>query len=455
MKELDKILDTLKDEMLDTLREWVRIPSVATEAAPGAPFGPVVREMLDKALADCEKLGFQTENFDGFIGHADMGTGDDEDALAILAHLDVVPQGDGWTKQPFGAEVHDGKLYGRGTSDDKGPAVAALYAMRAVQLAGIPLKRKVRLILGCDEESSWLDIEHYNKVAHMPRMGFSPDASYPVINIEKGMCGLELTATPAKEGLQVVAFNVGERPNVIPGTAVATVRGGHDLVGKTARIAERYGWPVEAKEENGLVTISAQGITGHAAHPEGSRNAIGQVLLTLRDLGAVGPIQVLADAIGTQYDGEGLGIQVSDRISGPLTCNLGIIRADEQQIKARLDIRFPLLVNPDMLEHVIRQHVPGFTVSGARAKTPHYVPENSELVQALLSAYHEVSGLPKHTIAIGGGTYARSLKEGVAFGALFPDEPDVAHKADESIDIGNLYKSMRIIAHAIVKLAGA
>ena len=456
MKELDRILESLKDDMLNTLRDWVRIPSVATsQAVPGEPFGPVVRQMLDKALADCEQMGFKAENFDGYIGHADMGEGDDEEALAILAHLDVVPQGDGWSKPPFGAELHDGKLYGRGTSDDKGPAVAALYAMRAVQMAGIPLKRKVRLILGCDEESNWLDIEHYKKVATMPAMGFSPDASYPVINIEKGMCGLELTAPPTKEGLQVVAFNVGERPNVIPGTATATVRGGQDLIEKTAQVADSFGWPVEAREENGLVTISAQGITGHAAHPEGSRNAIGQVLLTLRELGVQGPLKVLADATGTQYDGEGLGVKVSDRISGPLTCNMGIIRVDEQQVKARLDIRFPLLVNPDMLEHVIRQHLPGFTVQGARAKTPHYVPENSELVQALLSAYHEVSGLPKQAIAIGGGTYARSLKEGVAFGALFPDEPDVAHKADEYIDVGNLYKSMRIIAYAIVKLAGA
>ena len=456
MKELDNVLDSLKDEMISTVQEWVRVPSVANDdVQPGAPFGPVVRQMLDKAMEDAGKLGFKTEIFDGFIGHADLGEGDDEEALAILAHLDVVPVGDGWTLEPFGAQIKDGKVYGRGTSDDKGPAVAAMYAMKAVQQAGIPLKRKVRLILGCDEESNWKDIEHYKKVAHMPRMGFSPDACYPVINIEKGMCGLGLTAPVTGEGLEILSFDVGERPNVVPGQAVATIRGGIELAEKAGQISRKYGWPVAAEARDGIVTLTATGINGHAAMPESARNAIGQMLITLRDLGAEGPIKTLADAIGTEYNGESLGIKVEDKISGPLTCNMGIIRVNAQRVYARLDIRFPLLVNPEMLTHVIRQHLPGITVEDARAKTPHYVPENSELVQSLLDAYHEVSGLEKKALAIGGGTYARSLREGVAFGAAFPDEDDVAHQADEYISIESLTKSMKIIAYAIVKLAGA
>ena len=456
MKELDRILDSLKDEMVATVQEWVRVPSVANDdVQPGTPFGPDVRRMLDKAMADADQMGFKTESFDGYIGHADLSEGDDEEALAILAHLDVVPVGDGWKLEPFGAEIKDGRIYGRGSSDDKGPAVAAMYAMRAVQQAGIPLKRKVRLILGCDEESNWTDIDHYKKVAHMPRMGFSPDASYPVINIEKGMCGLGLTADVAKEGLEIISFNVGERPNVVPGQAVATIKGGIELAEKAGHISRKYGWPVSAEAKDGVVTLTATGINGHAAMPESARNAIGQMLITLRDLGAEGAIKTLADAVGTEYDGESLGIKVADKISGPLTCNMGIIRVDAERVYARLDIRFPLLVNPDMLTHVIRQHLPGFTVDGARAKTPHYVPENSELVQELLNAYHEVSGLEKKAIAIGGGTYARSLREGVAFGASFPGDEDVAHQADEYVSIDSLVKSMKIIAYAIVKLAGA
>ena len=455
MQQLDQILQSLEAPMLETLKEWVRIPSIKADPAPGAPFGPVLRQMLDKAMADCQALGMKTESFDGYIGHADMGEGSDEDALAILAHVDIVPVGDGWQREPFGAQVEDGKLYGRGTSDDKGPAVAALYAMHAVQQAGIPLKRKVRLILGCDEESGWLDIDHYNKVATMPRMGFSPDASYPVINLEKGMCGLELTAPASAEGLQVIVFNVGERPNVVPGLAAATVKGGEELVAKVAEIQKQYGWPVSASHDGGVVTITAKGITGHAAFPWHGRNAIGQVLVTLRELGVQGALKTLADTIGTAHDGAGLGAKVEDGMSGPLTCNLGIIRVEQGQVYARLDIRYPLLTNTQMLEKVIALHLPGIQVKEARFKAPHFVPEQSELVQSLLDAYHEVTGREKKTIAIGGGTYARSLKEGVAFGALFPEEPDVAHQADEYIDIQNLTANMRIFASAIVKLAGA
>ncbi len=454
MKELDVILEGLKEPMVSTLQEWVRIPSLKAEPEPGAPFGPVMRQMLEKAMADCRARGFQSEIFDGYIGHADMGDGPDEDALAILAHVDVVPVGFGWQKEPFGAQVEDGKIYGRGTSDDKGPAVAALYAMAAVKQAGIPLKRKVRLILGCDEESGWQDIAHYNKVATMPRMGFSPDAGYPVINIEKGLYGLELRAAPADNGLRILSFDVGERPNVVPGQATAQVAGGPELVEETAAISRRYGWPVTAQHDRGIVTLTATGIPGHAAMPEQGRNAIGQMLITLRDLGAAGPVKTLADTIGIDYDAAGLGADIRDGISGPLTCNMGIIRMDGKQLFVRLDIRYPLLTSTDMLKSLITQNLPGFEVTEVANKTPHHVPVSSPLVQALLDAYHEVTGLPRETVAIGGGTYARSLREGVAFGALFPDEADVAHQADEHMFIESLCKNMRIFAYAIVKLAG-
>lgn len=455
VSKLDGILNDLRQPMLETLKQWVRIPSVKDTPAPGAPFGTALRAMLDRAMEDCEKLGLDARGFDGYIGHADMGEGADEDALAILAHVDVVPVGDGWTMEPFGAQVKDGKLYGRGVSDDKGPAVAALYAMHAVQLAGIPLKRKVRLILGCDEESGWQDIDHYKQVATMPRMGFSPDGSYPVISLEKGMFRARLVGETSGEGLQVIRFDVGDRPNVVPGQATATVRGDEALAHRAEEIAAGYGWPLTASHEDGVVTLHAIGINGHAAMPWHARNAIGQVLLTLRDLGAQGALKVLADAIGTQHDGKGLGIALSDGMSGPLTCNLGIIRVSDGQVSAQLDIRCPLMTNPEMLEKMLALHVPGLELRDVGFRPPHFVPAQSELVTQLLDAYHEVTGLPRETLAIGGGTYARSLKQGVAFGAQFPDDEDVAHQADEYMKLESLYKNMRVFAYAIVKLAGA
>ena len=452
--KLNAIIESMHDEMIDTLQKWIRVPSVKGEAAPGAPFGKEVRSMLDMALADCEQMGFKTQNFDGYIAHADLGEGSDEDALAILAHLDVVPEGDGWKYPPYGAVIENGRMYGRGTSDDKGPAVAALYAMKAVKDAGIPLRRKVRLILGCDEESGWEDIAHYNKVATMPRMGFSPDASYPIINIEKGICRLELHGVLSNEDLQVIAFNNGERPNVIPGRASALVVGDAATVAQAEAAAKKLDIPAEVQLTDKGVSITVTGISGHAAYPETARNANGEMLLLLRELGVQGDLRLLADKIGLDYKGEGLEISVSDGISGYLTCNLGIIRAGEGGVYATLDIRYPVMTNPDMIIKNVSASLPGMRVEAMEVKEPHHVPAGSELVQNLLDAYHEVTGYERKCLYTGGGTYARSLQEGVAFGASFPQDEDLAHQANEYADIEGLYKNIKIFALAIVKLAG-
>lgn len=452
--KLNAIIESMHDEMIDTLQKWIRVPSVKGEAAPGAPFGKEVRSMLDMALADCEQMGFKTQNFDGYIAHADLGEGSDEDALAILAHLDVVPEGDGWKYPPYGAVIENGRMYGRGTSDDKGPAVAALYAMKAVKDAGIPLRRKVRLILGCDEESGWEDIAHYNKVATMPRMGFSPDASYPIINIEKGICRLELHGVLSNEGLQVIAFNNGERPNVIPGRASALVAGDAATVAQAEAAAKKLDIPAEVQLTDKGVSITVTGISGHAAYPETARNANGEMLLLLRELGVQGDLCLLADKIGLDYKGEGLEISVSDGISGYLTCNLGIIRAGEGGVYATLDIRYPVMTNPDMIIKNVSASLPGMRVDAMEVKEPHHVPAGSELVQNLLDAYHEVTGYERKCLYTGGGTYARSLQKGVAFGASFPQDEDLAHQANEYADIEGLYKNIKIFALAIVKLAG-
>ena len=452
--KLNAIIESMHDEMVETLKKWIRIPSVKGEAAPGAPFGKEVRSMLDTALADCDRMGFKTQNFDGYVGQIDFGEGGDEDALAILAHLDVVPEGDGWKYPPYGAVIENGRMYGRGTSDDKGPTVAALYAMKAVKDAGIPLRRKVRLIVGCDEESGWEDIEHYNKVATMPRMGFSPDASYPIINIEKGICRLALHGKLSSEGLRVIAFNNGERPNVIPGRASALIAGDEKTVAMAEAAAQRLNIPLEAKLTDEGVSLTVTGISGHAAYPENARNANGEMLLLLSALGVQGCLRALADKIGLDYKGEGLQISISDGISGYLTCNLGIIRASKDGVYATLDIRFPVMTNPDMIIKNVSASLPDMQVEILEVKEPHYVPASSELVQNLLDAYHEVTGLERKCLYTGGGTYARSLQEGVAFGASFPGDEDLAHQANEYIDIEGLYKNIKIFALAIVKLAG-
>ncbi|MBR4359081.1 MAG: Sapep family Mn(2+)-dependent dipeptidase [Clostridia bacterium] len=454
MDRIEELLSAYREEMIKTIQKWVRIPSVKGEAAPGAPFGTEARRALDTAMADCEQFGLKTEIFDGYAGHADLGEGSTRDALAILAHLDVVPVGDGWTREPFGAERADGKIYGRGTSDDKGPAVAALYAMRAVKEAGIPLRRKVRLILGCDEECGSSDLAHYKKVTEMPRSGFSPDADYPVINIEKGGAHVRFQGELSKEGLQVLSMQVGERPNVIPGFASALVEGDGEIAKQAEAAGEKLGFPVKATLCNGAVILETVGLTGHAAFPDHGRNAIGQMLLIFRELGVRGALLQLADAIGMTCHGEGLGIAMRDDLSGDLTGSLDIIRVENGHVDALMDIRYPVLMNVDMMVRQIRMKLPQMDISLPGSHPPHYVSADTELVQGLLEAYHEVTGGEKRTIAIGGGTYAQSMEEGVAFGALFPGEKEMAHQADEYITEESVYQNARIFARAIVRLAG-
>lgn len=453
-EQFDQLLETLQEPMVNTLRSWLKIPSLKSDPLPGAPFGSQLRQMLDLTLESCRALGFDARDIDGYAGDARMGEGNEEDALGILAHIDVVPAGDGWTRDPFGAQLEDGVVYGRGTSDDKGPLAAALYAMYAVKEAGIPLKRQVKLIFGCDEETGMEDMKYYKKHAIMPRSGFSPDASYPIINLEKGSVGLRLKAPLAKEGVKVLRLNIGERTNVIPGAASALIKGTPDMVARVDEISRKYGWPVKAQLNDEGVLLTATGINGHAAYPETARNAIGQLLITLKELGVQGALAELADKIGTTYYGEGLGIQARDAASGPLTCNLGILRLEEDgQIFGTLDIRYPLLINGARLRDIIAAHLPGFEVTQVSFKEPHYVPESSTLVLELLNAYHEVTGLEKKTLSTGGGTYARMLEEGVAFGASLPGDADLAHQADEHITVESLMKNLKIFAYAIIKLA--
>ena len=454
MDRIEELLLQYREEMMETVQKWVSIPSVKGEAAPGAPFGVEARKALDTAMADCERFGLDTQIFDGYVGHADLGEGSTRDALAILAHLDVVPVGDGWSREPFGAQRIDGKIYGRGTSDDKGPAVAALYAMRAVKEAGIPLRRKMRLILGCDEECGSEDMRYYKKVTEMPRSGFSPDADYPVINIEKGGSHVRFTGELSKEGLQVLSMQVGERANVVPGFASALVEGDEELAARAEAAGEKMGFPVKATVGNGAVIIETTGITGHAAFPSHGRNAIGQMLLIFKELGAQGALLELADSVGMTYNGENLGIAMRDDVSGELTASLDMIRIENGTLDAVMDVRYPVLFHPGRMFELLGQRLQFLKASDAGTRPPHFVSDKTELVQELLEAYHEVTGGEKKTIAIGGGTYAQSMEEGVAFGALFPGEVEMAHQADEFMTEESIFQNARIFARAIVRLAG-
>lgn len=446
-----QLIDSYEQSFVETLARWIRVPSLKDEPAEGAPFGKEVRRMLDMAMADAEGMGFPVRNVDGYACDVTLGS-EEQEMIAVLGHLDVVPAGDGWQVDPFGAVIDGDKMYGRGTIDDKGPTLAAMFAMKAIKEAGIPLKRGIRLIMGCDEESGWADMAYYTSHMQMPEIGFSPDASFPLINTEKGTLRIHVRGKLSNTGLQVKQLWTGERTNVIPGECIATVAGDQAVADAANAFAARTGLPYDVTMTADGVTIKANGIPGHSAYPENCRNAIGMMLLMLRELGVQGDLLTLANVYPMEYTGAALGIACEDEISGSLTCNMGILHIEDGGFFATFDCRCPIKADLEQLKANALTALTGLTIETAATGAPHHVPADSELVTALLAAYQDETGITGIPQSTGGGTYAKVLKSGVAFGAAFPDEQDLAHQAGEFIYIPYLMKAMKIYANALLRL---
>ncbi|MFY9594566.1 MAG: Sapep family Mn(2+)-dependent dipeptidase [Caldicoprobacterales bacterium] len=432
---LNKIIDIYKDKLIKSTQELIAIPSKKAEPKEGMPFGEEINRALVYALKRGEELGFLVGNVDGYAGFIEFGQG--SETLGILAHLDVVPEGEGWTYPPFGGEIHDNKIYGRGAIDDKGPAMAALFAMKAVMEAGVPVNKKVRLILGTDEESGWEDMDYYFKNQPMPDFGITPDANYPVIHAEKGIVHIELYKEFNSESADkspIVSIKGGSRANMVPDSCICYLKD---------------------KEK----PLNVEGVSAHASMPEKGQNAIAKMLdlLNSRGLGDNDIDNFVIDLnrlIGFDTTGEGLGINLSDDVSGNLTLNLGVIDIDRNRGRAIIDIRFPVKYSQEEIMDVIEQRLnnTGIEAKVLHGQDPLYVPKDHFLVKTLSRVYKEQTGQDLEPMAIGGGTYARALKTGVAFGAVFPGKPELAHQKDEYIEIDDLILNAKIYAHAIAEL---
>ena len=466
--KIDALIEGWREEIYETLKGWIGIDStLAAPAGEGKPFGENISRVLALALSDAEKMGFAARSVDGYAGEISLGQG--EQTMGMLAHLDIVPAGDGWTHDPFGCERENGRVYGRGVQDDKGPAVAALYAMRAVKEAGVPLKDGVRLILGTDEESGMRGLRYYKEREKMPDYGFSPDADYPLINIEKGGVGIALSAVSAGEDgaeIPIYEMNAGVRVNVVPGTARAVVGTGNVSVDEMkSRLAgmgpEKMSYRINVTPlDGGRAQIEAVGVSAHASLPHLGLNAAGLLFKALKAMGAGGGIReavaALADKFGTEGDGASAGVKTDDAECGPLTCNVGLLRFDGVKLEVVLDIRWPLATNETEILGRMAMALSGTPLSLRRAggHGVHHVPKDHKVVKGLLEVYHDVTGLPAYPIAIGGGTYSRMMPNTVAFGICFPGDVDTCHMPDEYIDWEKFILSVKIFAHAIEKLAG-
>ena len=446
----------MQDDLLAALQENLRIPSVEEPAVEGAPYGIPCRESLDHVLKVAASLGFRTENVDGHMGWCEYGEG--EEMIAVLGHLDVVPEGDGWTVPPYESVVKDGRIYGRGSIDNKGPIVASLYAMKAIREAGIPLRRRIRVLMGTNEETGSADMKHY--LAHggeVPVMGFTPDADYPVINGEKGLVTSTFTRAWKQSGdIRILKLVAGEAPNIVPEKAwvqLSCSPAAAEIIRRNSMEKVRY-LPVD-----GGVRIEADGTSAHAAGPWNGENAAGRLLLALRDLPLEGEVRevvsFLADKIGMEHDGTSLGIKLYDEASGPLTLNMGVVTADENGISLKLNYRYPVTFTADDCIPILEKQFAdaGFERTAHIHKNALYMAPDSPLVKALTDVYVRCTGLDGTPVCIGGGTYAKSIPNTLAFGTTFPGEVTRVHKSDESISIENLMRNAEIIAEAMCALA--
>ena len=429
------------EDAIKSLQNLIRINSIQAPASEGAPFGKGNVEALDYSLKLLESFGFRTINGDNYYGYGDIGNSD-LPLFGILAHLDVVPVSLTWEHDPFGAEIDEGYLYGRGTLDDKGPFIASLYACAQLLNDGLKPKKRIRFILGCNEESGWKCMDEYTKKEEMPLEGFSPDADFPVINCEKGVVYHKVTI-PKPSFLKNI--KCGERANIVPDKATAVILNTEGLITR----ALSNGAIVE--EKGNEVTITTKGISAHGSTPQKGENALTKLLYILSPYD--NSIMKLYNAFVTS-DGKGMNLNVSDDKSGSLTLNLGVAESNDNYISFTIDIRYPLSITMDEITNIFNNHFKSIDAIVERGAyhLPLYVAKDDPLIEALLGAYNDVTGTKGEAITIGGGTYARVLPKGVAFGPVFPNGESRVHGDDERISIQDFAKTIEIYKEAIRRL---
>lgn len=429
-EKLNAIIEKNKPRMLETLSSLIAVKSIAENKPDGIyPYGKPCAKALELMLGAAENMGFETKNYEYHVGTADWNSSLGKPQLGILCHLDVVPASpENWSTDPFKMDIRDGCIYGRGAIDNKGPAVAVLYAMNAIKEADIVLKKNVRFLFGCDEENGSSDIEYYLTKDKMPPMVFTPDGSYPVIHIEKGM--LRFRFTKKYDGC-ISSMEAGTVPNAVPAYAEAVLKNGS---------LEFY-----------------TGLAAHASTPELGDNAITGLLTFISERNKCEDAIALSTLFPHGYTGgEGLGIAANDKESGRLTCVLSMMSVENDIMTCTADVRYPVCTTKEELLEKIGQKLSeyGFEMEILIASDPHKTPADSPFVQTLLSVYEEETGKKGNCIAIGGGTYVHDIEGGVAFGAEMPDYQYNMHGHDEHYPIDHLMAATRMIAAAIIKICG-
>lgn len=441
-----------KDEVVKEIQNAIRVKSVKEAPLPGMPFGEGPAKALDHFMDLAARLGFKAEKFDNYAMHIDMGEG--EETLGILAHVDVVPEGDNWVHPPYGGIIEDGKIFGRGTLDDKGPAIISLYAMKAISDAGIKLNKKVRMILGADEESGSACLKYYFGTINQPYpdLAFTPDSSFPVTYAEKG--SIRVKIKKSFNTLSDVKISGGNAFNSVPNEALGEIP--VNMLDDVRNLNK-----VEFLREGDVYKITSAGIPAHGAKPHLGYNAVSALFEVLKEMNVKneelkGIVNFYDKFVKMETDGASFGVKCDDGETGALTLNLGKMTLEDNQMEIWIDMRVPVKIKNqdiiDKLKLVVENY--GYEFVLHSNTEPLYVDRESFLVSTLMDIYQEITGdresKPK---AIGGGTYAKYAKNAVAFGALLPSQEDRMHQRDEYLEISKIDTLLKIYVEAIYRLA--
>lgn len=487
--EYEKYLESNEGEMIEALQELLRInteeaPPVRTKDGELYPFGEGVQECLKKTLKLGEDMGFSVKNVDNYGGRIDwIGTGmpiRDEEGnitgyeqpkiMGILGHLDVVPAGSGWDFEPYGGEIHDGEIWGRGTTDDKGPVVSCLYCMKSLKDAGFKPVHTIRLILGLDEETGWKGMDYYFTKEARPDFGFTPDADFPIINGEKGIVVLELAkkfgrSQTSSKGLELRSMVGGTAPNSVADKCRVVVRssvtGAYDKIKKqVAEFKEATGYKMSCKGVGKSLELVSTGISAHGASPERGLNAISIMMAFLGMLNFVNEehndfIAFYNRHIGFDLEGSGMNIAFEDEKSGKMVFNVGMIDFKPEAAKITVNLRYPVTCDVEdifqAMEPVLTQYNMGRIV--LKHQEPVFLDTEHPTIQLLMDIYRKQTGdNDSQPMVIGGGTYARATPNIIAFGAAFPGDEDLMHQKNERISLQRLREMTKIYAEAIYKL---
>ena len=443
-----------KDDLIKDLSNLIKIKSELTTFEPNsdAPFGEGNKEALDFFLNLGKKDGFSVINADNYAGHVEYGK--QNEYVAMIGHLDVVPAGSGWSYPPYGAQIVDGKMYGRGTEDDKGPTMAAYYALKILKELNVPLSKRIKLIVGSDEESGWRCVKHYfKKYPEIPVSGFIPDADFPLIYAEKGIVRVNIEGK--FNNSELISFNGGLRDNMVPDEAKAILKSNlniKDLFNQYLKANDLKGL-VELKDD--LYHLSIEGISAHGSTPELGVNAIDLLNNFLVSIKVNNEItETIEKYLANETDGDKLGLKYLDQEMGPLTVNLGVLETNNDSFKLVLNIRYPNGVIFDNLFETLKSLFKQFEVTYNHHQKLLYNDPNSSLVQTLMSVYQKhTNDYENKAKTIGGGTFARAIPNVVAFGPHFPGKPSFIHQKDEYIEIEDLLKATIIYTEALYELA--